>query len=167
MRSISGASSIASTANWPKPNGSMPRRASGGADPQPGLALLRLAQGRGDVAAAATRRVLSAVQGPFERARFLPAHVEVMLATSEVGEARRGADELGAIAADSGVEVLTALAAQANGAVALAEGNPAGAVEPLRHAQQVWQRAGAPYHAARVRVVLGQVFLALGDEDGA
>jgi len=138
-----------------------------GRDPQPGLALLRLAQGRGDLAAAATRRVLSAVQDPLQRARFLPAHVEIMLAASDVSEARRAADELGAIAEGRGVEVLSALAAHAQGAVAAAEGNPRGAVDPLRRAQQVWQRVGAPYLDARIRFALGRVFLALGDEDGA
>jgi DNA-binding CsgD family transcriptional regulator/tetratricopeptide (TPR) repeat protein len=138
-----------------------------GRDPQPGLALLRLAQGRGDLAAAALRRVLSATEDPVQRARFLPAHVEIMLAAADVGEARRAADELGAIAEGREVVVLSALAAHARGAVALAEGNPRGAVDPLRYAQRVWQGAGAPYLGARIRVALGRVFLALGDEDGA
>src|SRR6185369_7563828 len=65
-----------------------------GRDPQPGFALLRLAQGRVDLAAAAMRRVVSATNSPVERTRFLPAHVEVMLAAADLSEARRAADEL-------------------------------------------------------------------------
>src|SRR5882724_2386426 len=123
-----------------------------GRDPQPGLALLRLSQGRADVAAAATRRVLSATQSPLQRTRFLPAHVEILLAASELGEARQAADELCAIAEGFGMESLSALAQHASGAVLLAEGDARGAIEPLRRAQEAWQRIGAPYLGARVRL---------------
>ncbi len=138
-----------------------------GRDPQPGLALLRVVQGRVDLAAAATRRVLSATSDPLQRARFLPAHVEVMLAASDLGEARRASDELGAIAERLGMEILAAIAQHAAGSVALAEGDARGALEPLRRAREVWQRVGAPYLGARVRVVATRAFQALGDQDGA
>jgi DNA-binding CsgD family transcriptional regulator/tetratricopeptide (TPR) repeat protein len=138
-----------------------------GRDPQPGLSLLRLAQGRVDVAAAATRRVLSATTDPLQRTRFLPAHVEIMLAASDLGEARRAAEELCALAEDFGVEPLGAMAQHAKGAVALAEGDARGAIDPLRRAQEVWQRVGAPYLGARIRLVVARAFKALGDEDGA
>jgi len=126
-----------------------------------------MAQGRIDVAAAATRRVLSATTDPLQRTRFLPAHVEIMLAASDLGEARRAADELCAIADDFGMEILSAVAQHAKGAVALAEGDARGAVDPLRRAQEVWQRIGAPYLSARIRLVVARAFQALGDEDGA
>ena len=138
-----------------------------GRDPQPGLALLRMAQGRVDLAAAATRRVLSATSDPLQRTRFLPAHVEIMLAASDLGEARRAADELCALAEGFGMEMLSAMAQHAKGAVALAEGDARGAIDPLRRAQEVWQRVGAPYLSARIRVVVARAFQALGDEDGA
>lgn len=138
-----------------------------GRDPQPGLALLRLTQGRVDAAAAATRRVLSAATDPIQRARYLPAHVEIMLAASDPVEARRAADELGALAEGSGLEMLSAMAQHAMGAVALAEGDPGGAIDPLRRAQEAWQRVGAPYLVARVRVVVARAFQRLGDGDGA
>jgi DNA-binding CsgD family transcriptional regulator/tetratricopeptide (TPR) repeat protein len=138
-----------------------------GRDPQPGLALLRVVQGRVDLAAAATRRVLAATSDPLQRARFLPAHVEVMLAASDLGEARRAADELGATAQRLDMEILGAIAQHAAGAVALAEGDARGALEPLRRAREVWQRVGAPYLGARVRVIAARAFKALGDEDGA
>ncbi len=138
-----------------------------GRDPQPGLALLWLAQGRADAAAAATRRVLSVVVDPLQRTRFLPAHVEIMLAAGDQAEARRGADELVALATGFGMEILTAIARQALGSVRLAEGDARGAIAPLRQAQEVWQRVSAPYAAARARVLVAKAFRALGDTDGA
>ncbi len=138
-----------------------------GREPQPGLALLRLTQGRLDQAAAAMRRVLSATSAPLERARFLPAHVEIMLAISDRAEARRAADELAELAESFGSEVLGAMADHAEGAVAIAEGDAGKAIAPLRRAQEVWQRAGAPYPSARIRVVVARAFRALGDDDGA
>jgi DNA-binding CsgD family transcriptional regulator len=138
-----------------------------GRDPQPGLALLRVAQGRVDVAAAAMRRVLLSVTEPLRRARFLPAHVEIALAAGDVEEARRAADELRAIAGGAEMDTLAAIASHAQGAVALAAGDAGAAIEPLRFAQEVWQRVGAPYLGARIRVLLARAFRALGDEDGS
>jgi DNA-binding CsgD family transcriptional regulator len=138
-----------------------------GRDPQPGMALLRLAQGRVDLAAAASRRVLCATDNPLQRTRYLPAHVEIMLAASDLEEARRSADELGRLAEELGMELLTAMAQHARGAVSLAEGDARGAIEPLRDAQGIWQSVGAPFLAARIRVQVARAFKALGDEDGA
>jgi len=138
-----------------------------GRDPQPGLALLRLAQGRVDLSLAATRRMLAATPNPLQRTRILPAHVEILLAAGELAEARQTADELCSIAAGLQIDVLNAIAQHANGAVTLAEGNALGALASLRQAQEVWQRVGAPYLSARVRVAIARAFLALGDRDGA
>jgi DNA-binding CsgD family transcriptional regulator/tetratricopeptide (TPR) repeat protein len=137
-----------------------------GRDPHPGQALLRVAQGRVDLAAAATNRVLSAMRDPLQRTRFLPAHVEIMLAASEVSEARKAADELGDLSRSFGMEVLGAMAAHAKGAVALAEGDARTALELLRSAQDVWQRIGAPYIGARIRLLVARAFYALGDREG-
>jgi len=138
-----------------------------GYDPHPGLALLRLAQGRIDVAAAASRRVVSATSDLLQRTRFLPAHVEIMLAASDLGEARRASSELSALAEGVGMEMLSAMAQHAKGAVTLAEGDARGAIDPLRHAQEAWQRIGAPYLSARIRLLVARAFQALGDSDGA
>ena len=137
-----------------------------GWEPQPGLALLRLAQGRVEAAASAMRRVLGAQKERIPRARLLPAHVEVMLAAGDLDEARRAADELEEAARDFGMEVLGAMAAHARGSVALAEGRPREALGPLKVSFESWQRLGAPYLAARVRVAIAQACRALGDEDG-
>jgi len=138
-----------------------------GREPQPGLALLRLLQGEGDAAASTMERVLSTTSAKWERARLLPAFVEIMLATGRIEDARTASRELEDIACEMGTEILGAMAAQARGAVAIAEGEHRAAVEPLRRASAIWNHAGVPYIAARIRVLLARVFLELGDRDGA
>jgi DNA-binding CsgD family transcriptional regulator len=136
-----------------------------GLEPQPGLALLRLAQGRFDVAATAIRRVLSTTVPDLTRMSLLPAYVEIMLATGDVGDARNGCRELENIARTLGTAVPAAMAAQARGTVELAEGNTQAALASLRRAFDVWQRLEAPYAAARVRVLIGLACRGLGDEE--
>jgi DNA-binding NarL/FixJ family response regulator len=136
-----------------------------GREPQPGLALLRLHQGRADAASAAIRRVVGAVADPLERARLLPAHVEIMLATGDIEEARRACSDLEEIAQEFTTEILQAMAAQARGAVALAEGEVRAALAPLRRAFVAWQAAEAPYEEARVRVLMGLACRSIGDEE--
>ena len=138
-----------------------------GLEPQPGLALLRLAQGRTDAAAAAIRRVVPETSERFRRARLLPAQVEILLAAGEVGAARDAADELAGIAEGYDTPALRAVADHAHGAVLLAEGDAGTAVVALRRAGQVWRELEAPYEAARVRVLVGLGCRALGDEEAA
>ncbi|MGH3776191.1 MAG: LuxR C-terminal-related transcriptional regulator [Pseudonocardiaceae bacterium] len=139
-----------------------------GCQPQPGLALLRLAQGRTEVAAAAICRVVGETTERRERARLLPAYVEIMLAAGETVPARGACRELTEIAEGYGRDgVLGATAAHARGAVALAEGDAQAALIALRHACQVWQQLEAPYEVALVRVLMGLACRALGDDDGA
>lgn len=138
-----------------------------GRDPQPGLALLRMAEGRVDLAAAASRRVVSVTTNPLQRIRFLPAHVEIMLAVPDLVEARRAADELGSIAERFGMDPLSAMADHAKGAVLLSEGDARSAIDPLRRAWRAWRDVGAPYPSARIRVLVARAYRALGDDDGA
>jgi len=138
-----------------------------GREPQPGLALLRLAQGRADTAAAQVRRALEATKEPLRRARLLPAAVEILLASGELEEARRASRELADVAREASIDALHAMSAHASGAVALAEGDAAGALGPLRESLDIWQRVGAPYIAARLRVSVALGCRALGDEEGA
>src|SRR5690606_7126530 len=51
-----------------------------GREPHPGLALLRLGQGRARIAAAALRRLVGTLKAPLERAKVLPAYVDIMIA---------------------------------------------------------------------------------------
>ena len=134
-----------------------------GRDPEPGMSLLRLAQGRGDLAARAIRRALDETEDPLARSRLLPTSVEVLLEVDDVKGARTAADELAEIAVQLDVPYLTALAAHAFGAVLLAEGDPRAALTKLRTAQRSWRELEAPYDAARIRVLIGVACLALGD----
>jgi ATP/maltotriose-dependent transcriptional regulator MalT len=138
-----------------------------GCEPQPGLALLRLAEGNGDAAAAAIRRVVGETTEPLKRARLLPAYVEIMLAIGDIQEARSACRELKEISARYESGMLGAMSAHAEGAVALAEGDARAALLALRQAWQVWQELEAPYEVARVRMLLGLACRALGDDDTA
>jgi DNA-binding CsgD family transcriptional regulator len=138
-----------------------------GREPQPGLALLWLAQGRSDAAVGAIRRVLLANRAPLTRAQFLPAFCEIMLAAGELDEMRGACLELAEIARTFGNEVLTAMAGHARSSLYIAEGDPGSALEPLRDALAVWQRVSAPYIVARLRVLLARACRALGDEESA
>ena len=138
-----------------------------GREPQPGLALLRLAQGDAEAAGAMIRRALGETDDVVERTELLPAFVEIMLSCGDAEAARGGCEELAEIAAGHGSEVLDAIVSYARGSVELAAGDPGQALPRLRRAWRVWQEVGAPYEAARARVLISGACRALGDEDAA
>jgi DNA-binding NarL/FixJ family response regulator len=140
------------------------RRASlAGRDPEPGMSLLRLAQGRLDLALPAIRRALDERQDPLARSRLLPAYVEILLEAEDVAGARAAADELIAVAAQLDAAYLDAVAAEASGAVLLAEGDERAALTTLRRAQRSWRDLDAPHRTARVRLLIALACRALGD----
>src|SRR6188472_2163974 len=116
-----------------------------GREPQPGLALLRSAQGKVEAAAATIRRALAECAEPGRRASLLPAFAEIALAVGDVAAARAASDELSA----------------------LAQGHEAAALVSLRRAVETWRRLDVPYELARVRELLGLACRALDDEDTA
>jgi DNA-binding NarL/FixJ family response regulator len=138
-----------------------------GRSPQPGLALLRLAQGRTDEAVAAIRREAEEGTGRPDRARVLAARVEIALAADDRAAARASAAELEALASGRGVPYLRALADQARSAVRLADGDPRTALHAAREAAAAWEDLQAPREAARARVLVGLACVALGDHDTA
>lgn len=138
-----------------------------GRKPQPGLALLRLAQGRTDAARDAIGRVLDEAQERRARSRILPACVEIMLAADDIERARDAADELSVIAGDLEASFLEASAEGARGSVLLADGDPESALKALREARAGWEELEAPYEAARIRVLIGRACRELGDDDTA
>jgi DNA-binding CsgD family transcriptional regulator len=138
-----------------------------GWEPQPGMAQLRLAQGRTGAAAAAIRRFAAETAEPLKRAGMLPAFVEIMLAAGELEAAHAACGELVGLAETIESAMMGALLAQARGAIAVAEGDYEAALIPLREALQAWHALDVPYDAARVRVLIGLACGALGDDDAA
>jgi ATP/maltotriose-dependent transcriptional regulator MalT len=136
-----------------------------GSEPQPGLALMRLAQGNRAAAAASIRRVVGETTDTLRRAALLPAFAEIVLAVGEVDEARSACRELEEICEECESEMLGAMHAATRGAVELAAGDPPAALVTLRKASKAWTELEAPYEAARARVLVGQACRALGDEE--
>ncbi|WP_426403543.1 LuxR C-terminal-related transcriptional regulator [Streptomyces sp. R-07] len=137
--------------------------------PQPGLALLRLAQGRAEAAVAGVGLALACQSDPrhdvLGRARLLAARTEVALAVRDVRGAAGASTELAALAGD--VPLLRAMADTARGAVALAEARPEPALRLLRRALAGWLELRVPYEAAQVRMLLAAVDRTVGDEEAA
>lgn len=134
----------------------------------PGLALLRLAQGRLDDAVAAIRRVAAESESDrTERARILGAFITIMLAADDVEAARTATNELEQLATDFGAVYLHAVATSARGAVALADGDAHRACASFRRAWQAWQELDAPYEAAEVRLSMAKACRELRDHDTA
>lgn len=138
-----------------------------GHEPQPGLALLRAAQGHTDAACTAISRALAQMQDPLQRARLLPAYVELTLAAHRMADARDAAAELQHIARQYPTEILQAMAAVARGAAELAEGQATAALPFLHRACDLWQQAGAPYELARVRLLMALACRSLEDDESA
>ena len=143
------------------------RASAAGRDPQPGLALLRLAQGREEGARAVIRRALDEAAEPIARARLLPAAVQLSLAAADRDAARQAAGELRQTAAMLRAPMLRALAATATGLTLRADGDPHAALQSLRQAASLWTELRAPYELARVRVEIAEACRELGDAESA
>jgi DNA-binding NarL/FixJ family response regulator len=138
-----------------------------GGEIQPGMALLWLAQGRTDAAAAAIRRALTEAPDLVRRASLLPAAAEVLAAAGDLTGAAQAAAELAAVAEELGTTALVALSGQATGTVRLAEGAAEKALPALRAACRQWHELDVPYEAARTRTLIAQACRALGDRESA
>jgi len=138
-----------------------------GTEAQPGLALMRLAQGEGARAAAAIRRALGEARTPLRRAALLPAFVEIALGVGELDDADEASHELEQIAQLRGSDALVAISAHTTGSVALARGDAQAALDALRIAVEAWQQLEAPYEGARSRELVGLACRAIGDEETA
>lgn len=144
------------------------RRASdAGRQPEPGLALLRLAQGRVDLAVAVMHRAIDEADDPSARARLLPAYVEIVLTAGGVPSARAAADELAQIADFLDAPYLHAVATASAAAVLLAEGDARSALPQLRIAAAAWRELDAPHETARVKVLIGLACRAMDDPETA
>lgn len=137
-----------------------------GFEPQPGLALVRFAQGNHDAALAAIRRAIGESSQTLRRVRLLPAYVEITVAIGELDRARAACDELDEIAL-SAAEGVSAMAAYARGTLLLARGEWTAALVALRRGLELWQRLDALYEVARTRVLIGVACHSLNDDDSA
>jgi DNA-binding CsgD family transcriptional regulator len=139
-----------------------------GGDPQPGLALVRLAQGNATAASTALRGALAdPSRTPMERTQLLAAQVEAALATGDVALAKDAAGGLCSIAVAVDRPAAHARAKLARGAVRLADGDLGGAMGDLRTACAIWCELGLPYEEAQTRLLIGAAAKAMGDEEGA
>lgn len=138
-----------------------------GRAPQPGLALLRLSQGRVAAAASSIHRAVAEADDPRTRPQLLDARIAIALAGGDLPTARAAAEELATIAAAREAPLLAAMTDRAAGAIRLGEGDPAGAAGALRRSLTGWQAIDAPYEAARTRVLLADACRALGEDEAA
>lgn len=138
-----------------------------GHDPQPGLALLRLSQGRTESAVGALERALLKRSDPIERISLLPALVDVMLQAGRHEDAEAAVSEMKAAAQRFGTSTLRAVAAHARASLLLAAGEAGPALVLLRRSYEHWHTLGAPYELARTRALISRACRQLGDPDSA
>jgi class 3 adenylate cyclase len=139
-----------------------------GADPQPGLSMLRLLQDKPDAALSSISHALEeGLKEPLSRAHLLPALVEIAVAAGDLGAAHAAVGELEEISAAYGSSAIHASTHQSRGTLLLAEGDGAGAQGELRLARKHWQETDAPYEAALSGVLLAQAYRMQGERDAA
>jgi len=139
-----------------------------GVTPQPGLALALLQRGKPQAAASSLRRALAGTGlGPLDRGKLLPTQVEVALLMGDVETAHSAAMELDAIATSHSSPALRAMADAAAAAVGLADGVLGAAEQAARQARRLYDEVDLSYEAARVSLLLGQIYQAQGDADRA
>jgi class 3 adenylate cyclase len=139
-----------------------------GRDPQPGLSLLRLAEGKVDAAVAGISRKLQDSQEPLFRLRHLPAQVEIAIAAGDTKTARAAAEEAEQIVDTYKIGNRRASAFDATvhfsrGQIELVEKDWPSAIASLQRARDGWQGVGAPYETARARMLLGRAYTLSGD----
>lgn len=136
-----------------------------GRDPQPGLALLHLAQGDAERAAATLRIAVAAGDAmPMGQGQLLAAHVRAELACGRLEAAAESADRLGQLAEQTGSRLLLAIAGTATGAVLLGQGKAQEALTRLKEACAISRELSCPYETAETRVLVGLAARRLGDE---
>jgi class 3 adenylate cyclase len=139
-----------------------------GDDAQPGRALLLLAKGSADAAAASIRSSLEELTwNRMTRARLLPAKAEIAKARGDAGTAAAAATELEEIAKEFDTAAILASAAQAAGVAALLDGESEEAAGRFREARRRWKEVDAPFETATASVLLAEAHEAAGDSETA
>ena len=139
-----------------------------GWSPQPGLALLLLANGD---AAGASRMIQGSVERfdeePGALLRLLPAQVEIALACGDLAVAGDAAKRLEDVAGVLDTRAATAASTTAAGLLSHEQGDLVEAARQLEQSVRLWQEARDPFEAARSRIRLATVLDALGDTASA
>ena len=143
------------------------RAAEHGCPTQPGLALLRLAEGDAHASSAGVRRALTEVTATPDRLDLLKAAVTIYLEQGKVDAARDAVTEYEEITRELTSPVIEAETCAVRGALELCAGDPARALPLLRRAMTTWQEQNAPHERAKLNVLIGQACRALADQDGA
>lgn len=139
-----------------------------GLDPEPGLSLLRLRQGKVAAAYAGIRRALAETgDDPLDRGRLLSAIVEAAIEAGERDAARDAAADLDRIASSYASTALLATAAYARGLVARADGRTSDARRDFRSAASLWVEIDAPYERALAQLRIAESYVDLGERDAA
>jgi class 3 adenylate cyclase len=139
-----------------------------GREPQPGLSLLRLSEGKVDAALAGINRSVQEAAEPLFRFRRLPAQVEIAIAAGDLKTARAAAEDAEQIVdsykiAGRRAAAFEAIVHFARGQISVAEKDWPGAIAALKRARDEWQGVGAPYETARARMLLGIAYTRSGD----
>jgi class 3 adenylate cyclase len=139
-----------------------------GREPQPGLAQLKLAEGKPQAAFSSMKRALEdPMLDALNRARLLPAMVEISIAVDELDAARAAIKDFEGIVQIYNSDSLKASYLCSLGALLLGEGAAAEAARTLKRSWRLWNQCDLPYEAARSRLALGAALRADGDEDAA
>jgi len=137
-----------------------------GREPEPGLSMLRLAQGRVHSARVGIDRALDDdTIDDIRRSRLLPAQVEIALAAEDLETARAATERLESLVQTFGTPPLKAAALRARGEILQAQGDPGGAGQSFRRSWRLWTQSDLPYEAARTRMLLGVALSADGDDE--
>ena len=140
-----------------------------GCAPQPGSALMQLAEGHAREARIALQTELGSSStvksgnAESQRLRLLGSFVEVLVASGDLQTARTAAEELTAGATEMNAPLLDAMALHATGILLLGERKANAGRSILAEALSAWQQLENPYQAARARLHMGEAHLALGD----
>ncbi|HET6791502.1 MAG TPA: adenylate/guanylate cyclase domain-containing protein [Actinomycetota bacterium] len=139
-----------------------------GSESQPGKALLLLARGRTDAAAASIKGSLEEITwNKLARARLLPAQAGIAKVLGDLPTAEAAAAELEVIAEEFETAAIGAAAAHTAGLASLLRGDAADAIERFREARRLWREIDAPYEAAISTVLLAEARSVAGESEAA
>ena len=139
-----------------------------GRDPMPGLAALRLLQGRTDAARDLLERSLAdASLAALDRIRLLPLQVEIAITVGDLAAARTALAELDELTQPFQSPVFKATCEQTRGMLLLADDRVGEAVSALERGLRLWTDADLPYESAKTRVLLAKAYLRARNPESA